>query len=133
MLRAVFVFHERVPGERHPPSNVQARRAIWRMEERLDGRRGLSICVRGENGCRISPASGYDLATFIAERSAIQFNGGLCPECMDQCFPATENISSQTRSWNPCTVTQRYSVGRRPFAPVPPCTNFEEDFKNAPE
>jgi PAS domain S-box-containing protein len=29
----------------------------------------------------------YDLATFISEHSAIQFNGGLCPECMVKCFP----------------------------------------------
>jgi CheY-like chemotaxis protein len=29
----------------------------------------------------------YDLATFIAERSALQFNGGLCPDCMGRCFP----------------------------------------------
>ncbi len=38
---------------------------------------------------RVPDQSGewYDLATFIAERSAIQFNGGLCPDCMERCFP----------------------------------------------
>lgn len=29
----------------------------------------------------------YDLATFISEHSSLQFNGGLCPECMTKCFP----------------------------------------------
>jgi PAS domain S-box-containing protein len=29
----------------------------------------------------------YDLHTFITERSGVQFNGGLCPDCMEQCFP----------------------------------------------
>jgi len=29
----------------------------------------------------------YDLETFVTERSALQFNGGLCPECMGRCFP----------------------------------------------
>lgn len=29
----------------------------------------------------------YDLHTFITERSGVQFNGGLCPDCMERCFP----------------------------------------------
>ncbi len=29
----------------------------------------------------------YDLDTFIAEHSGVLFNGGLCPECLDRCFP----------------------------------------------
>ncbi|HXF93562.1 MAG TPA: response regulator [Nitrospiraceae bacterium] len=28
-----------------------------------------------------------DLETFLAEHSCIRFNGGLCPDCMKQCFP----------------------------------------------
>ncbi len=38
---------------------------------------------------RVPDQSGewYDLETFITERSALQFNGGLCPECMGRCFP----------------------------------------------
>ncbi|HEY6973494.1 MAG TPA: response regulator [Nitrospiraceae bacterium] len=38
---------------------------------------------------RVPDESGhwYDLATFISEHSLLQFNGGLCPECMTKCFP----------------------------------------------
>jgi len=38
---------------------------------------------------RVPDESGhwYDLATFISEHSLLQFNGGLCPECMARCFP----------------------------------------------
>ncbi len=40
---------------------------------------------------RVPDPSGewYDLHTFISERSGLQFNGGLCPECMNRCFPST--------------------------------------------
>ena len=39
---------------------------------------------------RVPDPSGqwYDLHTFITEQSGVQFNGGLCPECMDRCFPS---------------------------------------------
>ncbi len=52
---------------------------------------------------RVPDESGYwyDLATFISEHSSLQFNGGLCPECMTKCFPRdlqgsmpTEDIQS---------------------------------------
>jgi PAS domain-containing protein len=87
VLGAVFVFHERAPRDQSlAPSNGQDE-AIWRMEERLGRPQGIiNLC----SWCkRVPDQSGewYDLATFIAERSAIQFNGGLCPDCMDQCFP----------------------------------------------
>jgi PAS domain S-box-containing protein len=36
----------------------------------------------------------YDLHTFITERSGLQFNGGLCPECMDRCFPSVPECPS---------------------------------------
>ena len=38
---------------------------------------------------RVPDESGhwYDLATYISEHSSLQFNGGLCPECMTKCFP----------------------------------------------
>jgi PAS domain S-box-containing protein len=38
---------------------------------------------------RVPDGSGewYDLHTFITERSGVQFNGGLCPDCMERCFP----------------------------------------------
>ena len=87
VLGAVFVFHERVQGDRHLALPNSQTEAIWRMEERLGRPQGIiNLC----SWCkRVPDQSGewYDLATFIAERSAIQFNGGLCPDCMDQCFP----------------------------------------------
>jgi PAS domain S-box-containing protein len=46
---------------------------------------------------RVPDPSGewYDLHTFITERSGLQFNGGLCPECMDRCFPSpSEHLPS---------------------------------------
>jgi len=29
----------------------------------------------------------YDLDTFITEHAGLQFNGGLCPACLQKCFP----------------------------------------------
>jgi hypothetical protein len=57
------------------------------MEERLGRPQGIiNLCFWRK---RVTEQSGewYDLATFIAERSAIQFNGRLWPDSMDQCFP----------------------------------------------
>ena len=87
VLGAVFVFHECTPGDpRLIPSKRQGE-AIWQMEERLGRPQGIiNLC----SWCkRVPDQSGewYVLAPFIAERSAIQFNGGLCPDCMNQCFP----------------------------------------------
>lgn len=41
---------------------------------------------------RVPDGSGdwYDLHTFITERSGLDFNGGLCPDCMERCFPRDE-------------------------------------------
>jgi PAS domain S-box-containing protein len=38
---------------------------------------------------RVPDVSGewYDLDTFITEHSGLQFNGGLCPACLQKCFP----------------------------------------------
>lgn len=43
----------------------------------------------------------YDLATFISEHSLLQFNGGLCPECMTKCFPREAQNSEQPRALDP--------------------------------
>jgi PAS domain S-box-containing protein len=87
VLGAVVVFHEIAPGGQGLERSGERDEATWRMEERLGRPQGIiNLC----SWCkRVPDQSGewYDLATFIAERSAIQFNGGLCPECMDQCFP----------------------------------------------
>lgn len=49
-------------------------------------RRIINLCAWCK---RVPDQSGewYDLHTFITERSGLEFNGGLCPECMDRCFP----------------------------------------------
>ncbi len=56
-------------------------------EGRLGAAQGIiNLCAWCK---RVPDTSGewYDLETFITERSALQFNGGLCPECMGRCFP----------------------------------------------
>ncbi|MBS0169376.1 MAG: response regulator [Nitrospira sp.] len=87
VLGAVLVFHEMsTRGQELSRPNGQDD-ASWKMESALSRPHGvINLC----SWCkRVPDQSGewYDLATFIAERSAIQFNGGLCPDCMNQCFP----------------------------------------------
>jgi PAS domain S-box-containing protein len=43
----------------------------------------------------------YDLETFISEHSSLQFNGGLCPECMVKCFPREVQGPEQCRDLEP--------------------------------
>lgn len=47
---------------------------------------------------RVPSPSGewYDLHTYITERSGLQFNGGLCPECMGRCFPSAPEYPPST-------------------------------------
>ena len=77
-------------GERGLQASDRQGDTLWKMDAQLGRPQGIiNLC----SWCkRVPDESGewYDLATFIAERSAIQFNGGLCPECMDQCFPCDE-------------------------------------------
>jgi len=87
VLGTVLLFHEVSPsGQGLLVSNTRSE-VRWNMDLRLGCLQGIiNLC----SWCkRVPDQSGkwYDLATFIAERSAIQFNGGLCPDCMDQCFP----------------------------------------------
>lgn len=87
VLGAVLVFHER-PARRQELSRLNVQDdAIWRIESTLGRPQGIiNLC----SWCkRVPDQSGewYDLATCIAEHSAMQFNGGLWPDCMHQCFP----------------------------------------------
>lgn len=52
---------------------------------------------------RVPDESGhwYDLATFISEHSSLQFNGGLCPECMTKCFPQEVQDPGQSCTLEP--------------------------------
>jgi PAS domain S-box-containing protein len=87
VLGSVFVFHETSPSVHEPRPTGGSGEALREVEERLGRPQGIiNLCAWCK---RVPDQSGewYDLATFIAERSAIQFNGGLCPECMDRCFP----------------------------------------------
>ncbi|MET0514667.1 MAG: PAS domain-containing protein, partial [Nitrospiraceae bacterium] len=57
------------------------------QEGRLGAPQGIvNLCAWCK---RVPDKSGewYDLETFVTERSSLQFNGGLCPECMSKCFP----------------------------------------------
>lgn len=87
VLGSVLVFHETPPGGHGLRRVGGPGEALQEVEEWLGRPQGIiNLC----SWCkRVPDQSGewYDLATFIAERSAIQFNGGLCPECMDRCFP----------------------------------------------
>ena len=87
VLGAVLVFHERGPGQsafHRPPNRDESPRMT---EDRLGPPQGvINLC----SWCkRVPDQSGqwYDVATFIVEHSALQLNGGLCPDCMDRCFP----------------------------------------------
>ncbi len=87
VLGAVLVFHEIPPGGAPAEALDAASRMLKDVQDRLGRPQGIiNLCAWCK---RVPDESGewYDLATFIAERSAIQFNGGLCPECMDRCFP----------------------------------------------
>lgn len=80
ILGAVVVFHE-----------VKRTELMRGETEGLDQRYAsaagiINLCAWCK---RVPDDSGhwYDLETFISEHSSLQFNGGLCPECMVKCFP----------------------------------------------
>ncbi len=83
VLGAVLVFHEL--GSSHRPD--QRGESLRMTEDRLGGPEGvINLC----SWCkRVPHRSGewYHVATPMAEQSTLEFNGGLCPECMDRCFP----------------------------------------------
>lgn len=87
VIGAVFVFHEIALSGQELEVRGEQREGFRKMDARLGRPQGIiNLC----SWCKRVPAESgewYDLATFIAERSAIQFNGGLCPECMEDCFP----------------------------------------------
>ena len=87
VIGAVLVFHDTRMPAREEPSQDMIRSELRSPDERLSRAHGvINLCAWCK---RVPAASGewYDLATFIAEHSDLQFNGGLCPDCLEKCFP----------------------------------------------
>ncbi|HVG01355.1 MAG TPA: response regulator, partial [Nitrospira sp.] len=87
VLGAVLAFHE-LGNERPGHHRREERDELHRWtEDRRGAPQGIvNLCFWCK---RIPDASGewHNVATFIAGHSAIQLNGGLCPACIDRCFP----------------------------------------------
>jgi PAS domain S-box-containing protein len=80
IMGAVVVFHEVNRSE-------LMRGELGGLDHRYARAAGIiNLCAWCK---RVPDESGhwYDLETFISEHSSLQFNGGLCPECMTRCFP----------------------------------------------
>jgi PAS domain S-box-containing protein len=86
-IGTVVVFREAAgeePSDSHapPPSHPET----FQADPRLGRAAGIiNLCAWCK---RVPDASGqwYDLETFISEHSSLQFNGGLCPDCMKRWF-----------------------------------------------
>ncbi len=87
VIGAVLVFHDARSPAQLEPSQDAIRSDLRHMDDQLSPAHGIiNLCAWCK---RVPDASGewYDLDTFIAEHSDLQFNGGLCPECLKKCFP----------------------------------------------
>jgi PAS domain S-box-containing protein len=85
VIGSVLVFHAVISS---PNRHISAT-TLPEMARDLGQPQGMiNLCAWCK---RVPDASGgwYDLSAFIAERSPIEFNGGLCPDCMARCFPQT--------------------------------------------
>jgi PAS domain S-box-containing protein len=87
VIGAVLVFHDtRIPA-RPEYGQDTIRSDLRHVDEGLSRAHGvINLCAWCK---RVPDVSGewYDLDTFISEHSNLQFNGGLCPECLKKCFP----------------------------------------------
>ncbi len=87
VIGAVLVFHDaRTPAQPEHGQDM-IRSDLRPADEGLSRAHGvINLCAWCK---RVPDVSGewYDLDTFIAEHSDLQFNGGLCPECLRKCFP----------------------------------------------
>ncbi len=87
VIGAVLVFHDARTPARDEPGQATIRSDLRSTDEQLSRAHGvINLCAWCK---RVPAASGewYDLETFIAEHSDLQFNGGLCPDCLKECFP----------------------------------------------
>jgi PAS domain S-box-containing protein len=84
VIGSVIVFHD-APALEQPDRGFESIRSELRQAvARAPG--VINLCA----WCKQVPdVSGewYDLDTFITEHSGLQFNGGLCPACLQKCFP----------------------------------------------
>jgi PAS domain S-box-containing protein len=84
VIGSVVVFHDAQTLERPDRGFESIRSELQQAVARTPG--VINLCA----WCKKVPdVSGewYDLDTFITEHSGVQFNGGLCPECLQRCFP----------------------------------------------
>jgi PAS domain S-box-containing protein len=90
LVGSVLVFHaitDTAPRSHRDDRVQETERDMERTLRRAGGI--INLCA----WCKRVPDSfggWYDLAAFITDRSGIQFNGGLCPDCMARCFPPAE-------------------------------------------
>ncbi len=87
VIGSVLVFHAVAETSTHAHGERALGETMQDMEGNLGRPQGIiNLCAWCK---RVPDASGewYDLDVFIAERSSMQFNGGLCPACMGRCFP----------------------------------------------
>jgi len=84
VIGSVLVFHDAQELERPDRGFESIRSELRQAVARAPG--VINLCAWCK---RVPDVSGewYDLDTFITEHSGIQFNGGLCPECLQKCFP----------------------------------------------
>ena len=90
LVGSVVVFHavtDMAPRS-HGDDRVREPQHDWECTARRAG--GIinlcAWCKRVPDSC----GGWYDVAALMTDESGIQFNGGLCPDCMRRCFPPSE-------------------------------------------
>ncbi|TKS59101.1 MAG: putative sensory response regulator [Nitrospira sp.] len=84
VIGSVIVFHDAQALEQPDRGFESIRSELRQAVARAPG--VINLCA----WCKQVPdTSGewYDLDTFITEHSGLRFNGGLCPACLEKCFP----------------------------------------------
>ena len=84
VIGSVIVFHDAQAQEQPYRGFESIRSELRQAVARAPG--VINLCAWCK---RVPDVSGewYDLDTFITEHSGLQFNGGLCPACLQKCFP----------------------------------------------
>lgn len=84
VIGSVLIFHDAQALERPDRGFGSIRSELRQAVAHAPG--VINLCAWCK---RVPDVSGewYDLDTFITEHSGLQFNGGLCPECLRKCFP----------------------------------------------